>query len=178
MDLSRRTRSARLMNPPVITLTLGGLVILLAVVTPSSEILQFLSTRPGDRLSELLLGIRLFKYSLVAFGCFLMVLGRLPIWQPIRGERALAEPANHFLNTAIFATILCIAAVLRLYALDSGLWYDEIWTYVHYARLPFGEIISTYRDQNQHFLYTVLAHVGAQKLQQWTRVRKSHSALR
>src|SRR6476646_454148 len=79
MDLSRRTRSTRLMNPPVITLTLGGLVILLAVVTPSSGILHVLSTRPGDRLPELLLGIRLFKYSLAAFGCFLMVLNTLPI---------------------------------------------------------------------------------------------------
>ena len=156
----QQSPSTRLINPPMITLMLGGLVILFAVVTPSSEILHFLSTRPDDRLPELLLGIRLFKYSLLAFGGFLMVLGRLPIWQPIREERALAEPANDFLNTAIFATILCIAAVLRLYALDSGLWYDEIWTYVHYARLPFGEIISTYRDQNQHFLYTVLAHAS------------------
>src|SRR6478672_12518440 len=98
MDLSRRTRSTRLMNPPVITLTLGGLVILLAVVTPSAGILHVLSTRPGDRLPELLLGIRLFKYSLAAFGCFLMVLGRLPIWErPVRADKALTGPRHHFL---------------------------------------------------------------------------------
>ena len=50
--------------------------------------------------------------------------------------------------------------MLRLHALDSGLWHDEILTYVSYARLPFGEIVSTYRDQNQHFLYTLLAHAS------------------
>jgi uncharacterized membrane protein len=60
----------------------------------------------------------------------------------------------------MLAIILCIAAMLRLHALDSGLWLDEIFTYVNYARLPFGEIVSTYRDQNQHFLYSLLAHAS------------------
>jgi len=89
------------------------------------------------------------------------MLGKLPIWQPLmRGDNAPAEPGHQFLNTVMIATILCIAAALRLHALDVGLWHDEILTYVNYARLPFGEIVSTYRDQNQHFLYTLLAHAS------------------
>jgi mannosyltransferase len=149
------------MNPPMITLTVGGLVILLALVTPSSALLHFLEATPGDRLNELLLGITLFKCSLVTFGFFLIALGRLPIWQPVTPvAKAPSDPRHHSLNLAIIVAILCAAAVLRLYALDSGLWYDEILTYVQYGRLPFGEIITTYDDQNQHFLYSVLAHAS------------------
>jgi mannosyltransferase len=149
------------MNHPRITLTVGGLIILLALVTPVSGLLHFLGARPDDRLDELLQGITLFKYSLVAFGFFLIALARLPIWQPMmRGERTSPDSRHNSLNLAIITTILCAATVLRLYALDSGLWHDEILTYVNYARLPFGEIVSTYWDQNQHFLYSLLAHAS------------------
>jgi 4-amino-4-deoxy-L-arabinose transferase-like glycosyltransferase len=161
MDLLQPTRSSQLVNPPVITFAVGGLAILVAIVTPSSDILHFLSTTPGDRLPQLLLGISLFKYSLVTFGFYLMALGWLPIWQPVTPiEKPLPDRHHHSLNRAIIVAVLCTAAVLRLYALDSGLWYDEIWTYVHYARLPFGQIITTYGDQNQHFLYSILAHAS------------------
>jgi mannosyltransferase len=154
-------RSPGLMNPPMKTLMVGGPVILLALVTPLSGLLHFLGARPGDHLDEFVLGITLFKYSLVAFGFFLIALGRLPIWQPVtRGEKAPADSRHNSLNLALITAILCLAAVLRLYALDSGLWLDEILTYVNYARLPFGEIITTYDDQNQHFLYTLLAHAS------------------
>ena len=160
MSFSKRN-SRRLMYPRMITLTLGGLVILLALVTPSSGLLHFLAAAPGDRLNELLLGITLFKYSLITFGFFLIVLGRLPIWQPVmRPEKAPATPRHNALNFALITAILCLATMLRLYALDSGLWHDEILTYVNYARLPFGEIITTYDDQNQHFLYTLFAHAS------------------
>jgi 4-amino-4-deoxy-L-arabinose transferase-like glycosyltransferase len=59
-----------------------------------------------------------------------------------------------------FLAILFVALALRLYGLGTGLWYDEILTYVHFARLPLGEIITTYDDQNQHFLYSILAHMS------------------
>jgi mannosyltransferase len=161
MNALQQTDSPRLVNHPMITLSVGGLVILLALVTPPSGLLHFLVARPGDRLDQLLLGITLFKYSLVTLGFYLMALGWLPIWQPVTPiEKPPPDRRHHSLNLAIVVVVLCTAAVLRLYALDSGLWYDEILTYVHYARLPFGEIITTYDDQNQHFLYSVLAHAS------------------
>ncbi|HZQ09192.1 MAG TPA: glycosyltransferase family 39 protein [Anaerolineae bacterium] len=60
----------------------------------------------------------------------------------------------------ILGVILVAALGLRLYALDAGLWLDEILTYVQYARMPFLQIISTYPDQNQHFLYSLMAHAS------------------
>ncbi len=57
--------------------------------------------------------------------------------------------------------VLMLAALaLRLYRLGSGLWLDEILTYVDYARMPFAQIVTTYESQNQHFLYSLLAHAS------------------
>src|SRR5262245_1847272 len=145
------------MNPRMLTVILGGVVILLAFVTPFSGLHHVLGVRPDNRTDELLLGITLFKYSLVTFGFFLIVLGRLPIWQPVtRAEKAPSDPRRHSLNLAIITAILSVATVLRLYALDSGLWHDEIFTYLKFASMPVGEILTTYDSQNQNFLYSLL----------------------
>ncbi|HEU4563853.1 MAG TPA: glycosyltransferase family 39 protein, partial [Gemmatimonadaceae bacterium] len=60
------------------------------------------------------------------------------------------------------AVILLVGAALRLHDLGAGLWYDEILTLVWYARYPLGYIISTFDSQNQHMLYSVLAHGSLQ----------------
>ena len=55
---------------------------------------------------------------------------------------------------------MMVTIITRLYALNSGLWLDEILTYVGYATKPFGEIITTFDSENQHFLYSLLAHTS------------------
>jgi mannosyltransferase len=55
--------------------------------------------------------------------------------------------------------ILLVAFLIRLYRLNSGLWFDEITTLVNYARLPFIEILTKFDSENQHFLYSIMAHV-------------------
>ena len=65
-----------------------------------------------------------------------------------------AEPRGY---SGILGILAC-AFALRLYKLDLGLWYDEVLTYVGYARMPFGEILTTYNNENQHFVFTLLAH--------------------
>jgi mannosyltransferase len=61
----------------------------------------------------------------------------------------------------IFIVILMIAGLsLRLYRLNSGLWFDEILTLVKYVRLPFIQILTTYDSENQHMLYSLLAHLS------------------
>ncbi|MBA2451343.1 MAG: glycosyltransferase family 39 protein [Chloroflexi bacterium] len=90
----------------------------------------------------------------------MMTLYRLPRWLPsIQRERSPAARDSKIAPAAISA-ILVAASILRLYGLDGGLWYDEIWTYLRYAKLPFWEIITTYDSQNQHFLYSLLAHAS------------------
>lgn len=55
---------------------------------------------------------------------------------------------------------LLVALVLRAWALDSGLWYDEIVTLVLSARKPLGTIVTAFPGVNQHPLYSVLAHLS------------------
>ena len=149
------------MNPAIATSIVGGLIALAALTIPHSGILHLLVEKPGERLEELLFGITLFKYSLAAFGVFLIAVGRLPIWQAMpRGDERVIHSRHSSLSVIGVMAVLAGAAVLRFYRLDSGLWHDEILAYVNYARLPFGEIVSTYWDQNQHFLYTLLAHAS------------------
>jgi 4-amino-4-deoxy-L-arabinose transferase-like glycosyltransferase len=58
------------------------------------------------------------------------------------------------------AAVLAAAALIRLYHLGEGLWLDEITTFVKYARSPFLEIIDTFDSENQHVLYSLLAHAS------------------
>ncbi len=50
-----------------------------------------------------------------------------------------------------------LALVLRLIALDSGLWLDEIYSMVNQYRLPLTELFTNYVGDNQHPLYALLA---------------------
>lgn len=80
--------------------------------------------------------------------------GPLLAWAPAEDARDLS-PAQARIGLAV---ILLVGSALRLHDLGEGLWYDEILTLVWYARLPLGYIVSTFDSQNQHMLYSVLAH--------------------
>ena len=56
------------------------------------------------------------------------------------------------------AGLTLLAALLSVPSLNSGLWTDEVLTLVHYARLPVAQILTSFPDQNQHMLYSLLAH--------------------
>jgi hypothetical protein len=56
--------------------------------------------------------------------------------------------------------ILVVALVLRLYALNEGLWLDEVLGLVWYVRKPLGEILTTFDSEAQHFAYSILAHIS------------------
>jgi uncharacterized membrane protein len=55
------------------------------------------------------------------------------------------------------ALIVLAALALRLPALNTGLWYDEIWTLVDFGSLSFGTLLTTYGSDNNHPLFTILA---------------------
>ncbi|HEU4370165.1 MAG TPA: glycosyltransferase family 39 protein [Methylomirabilota bacterium] len=106
-----------------------------------------------------LTGALLFKVGLVALGVTTAALGwwqrRLTASAPGHGEGRASESRGAL---AGLAGVLVVAGLLRLYRLDAGLWYDEIVVYVQYARMPFGQLVSTYTSESQHFLFNVLAH--------------------
>lgn len=58
----------------------------------------------------------------------------------------------------LLGAVTVVAAILRAIALDSQLWFDEIFTLVDYVRKPLPQILSEY-GMNNHPLNSVLAHV-------------------
>jgi mannosyltransferase len=66
--------------------------------------------------------------------------------------------------------LVVVATVLRVLALNQQLWFDEIVTLLDSARLPMLDIVTHYGGQNQHMLYSVLAHGSIRLLgeQPWT----------
>ena len=53
-----------------------------------------------------------------------------------------------------------VALALRLVGLDSGLWVDEIYSLLGSFRRPLAQIVSEFPRDNQHPLYSVLAHIS------------------
>lgn len=137
----------------MILTVLGAFAIITGLALPPSWILDSLRSVPAELLRT---GVYLFKGSLVVLGAFLLLVRRVAKW------RALPAPAKtrNRAELIALAAILAAATALRLPALNSGLWLDEILTYVNYARMPFVEIASTYASENQHFLYTLGAHAA------------------
>lgn len=54
--------------------------------------------------------------------------------------------------------LTALAILLRAIGLNGGLWYDEISTLVDSVRAPLYEIVTAFPSNNQHTLFSVLAH--------------------
>lgn len=101
----------------------------------------------------------LFAGLLAAHGLAFMAMRRLP-WPAASERRAGGLRADGTAAVMVVVGVTVLGAMLRLNALDAGLWYDEIQTLIDYARLPFARIITTYDSTNQHLLYSIAAHAS------------------
>ena len=61
---------------------------------------------------------------------------------------------------AALIALTILAVLLRAIGLDGGLWYDEIRTLLDSVRPPLAQIVTEYPGNNQHMLYSVLAHIS------------------
>ena len=140
------------------TAVVGTLVTVGAIVLPSVTLVHSLR---GDAFasSELLLGATIFRLTLAILGLAIIALG----WLPARrlANVGASDPQRRS-NAVILLGLLLVALTLRLHALDSGLWLDEILTRVLFVDVPFGTIVTTYDSENQHFLYSILANASLQ----------------
>ena len=105
-----------------------------------------------------MLGARLFTYTLVVLGAYIA----LTAWslRPLPAPAKRVDRSESALVGVLLAVIIGLAAGLRAYSLDAGLWYDEILMHVQESWKSYGEIFTTYDSQNQHFLYTLLARLA------------------
>jgi hypothetical protein len=145
-----------------LSILIGCLFILAGIFIPSSSFIQTL--RPiypsPDLSTQLVLGATFFRVCLIIFGALIIALGKMPLrYSTIKSEGDDPDQNRKF-SWLVLSALLLVALTLRLHQLGNGLWLDEILTYLNYASLPFGEIITTYDSQNQHFLYSLLAHAS------------------
>jgi 4-amino-4-deoxy-L-arabinose transferase-like glycosyltransferase len=57
-------------------------------------------------------------------------------------------------------TLIVIGTGLRFYRIDTGLWFDEIQTLLDSVRSPLARIVTHFPSNNDHPLYSVLAHLS------------------
>jgi hypothetical protein len=142
-------------------------MIIAALLTSSAMIESALSTEVVRPLSW---GPALFRVLLAFHGAILIVavLASQSFEERVGDGREAASLAARAAEgvrrdawTWVLLTVLMVIALgLRLWQLDSGMWIDELTTLIYYARSPFGEIVSRFESQNNHVLYSILAHAS------------------
>src|SRR5688572_3451315 len=141
----------------------GGLLLLVAsFFTPSRFLIQSLRDFPTDPVlaEQLLQGAHLFRVGLAIVGAILIALSA-PAMRQRLGLSDPSHPIEDEKDPYVFPLIslLILSVILRLYKLGEGLWLDEIGMWFKYLQRPFGELLTTYDSENQHLLYTILAHI-------------------
>jgi len=148
---------------PKIWLGLGFLTAGVGITLPTEALMSWLRSNPLEELpttlvDQLIIGGTLFKIGCVVLGLLLIGIGRLNIWEEDHEDQQ-DTPDKHSAYTWVVISVVGCATALRLYDLDSGLWHDEIVTYVKYVKMPMGDLLTTYDSENQHFLFSILAHL-------------------
>ena len=135
-----------------------GMAVLLLSLVPSNSWLDALRSLSDPASAKLMAGATLFRVSLAALGAFLIVGRYRGFWETDSGTRGVTNESGYGARLAL--VLLAAGAALRLYGLNRGLWVDEVTTLVEYVRPSLGDIVTTYGSQNQHFLFSVLAHLS------------------
>jgi mannosyltransferase len=129
-----------------------AVVALIGLVLPSDRWLYLLGVASDGGLRSQ--GALVWRFALVITAAFCAAGIQQRWWRSANSARdrrsVLGDPA--------LIALLVVATVLRLYRLGDGLWIDEVTTLVDYAQKPFGHILTTYDSNNQHSLFSLLAH--------------------
>lgn len=130
----------------------GAFTLALTVAAVPGEVWLGVLRGPGPHSEALVVGTVWLRCALALAALWLFQEGRRGAFDgfpvPREPQRSWGWP---------MVAILATATALRLIALDTSLWGDEVETLVRYVRLSPGEIVSTYDTQNQQFLYSLLA---------------------
>lgn len=151
----------------VVLRVLAAALFVVGLLLPSHSMAVALGGSGASALhvQQLVTGSNLLKVALILHALLLAVAPYLRLTDP--GAKGLAPDATIRgrrpwtpLESSAALFILVLGAGLRVPSLGSGLWYDEIATYVDYVRLPLARIISTFDSQNQHLLYSILGRIS------------------
>lgn len=138
-------------------LVIGGLLLLFAALVSNAAYHQALLTNTSRSLSW---GPTLFRVLLAVHGLALIVAGLL---KRKSANPTTAKPLQIDRQAyAILVFLTIIALGLRMFRLNTDLWFDEILMVLDFIRQPFGEMLTSFPSKNQHLLYSILAHTSVQ----------------
>jgi hypothetical protein len=129
-------------------LALAGLLLLSAALLISNTSLEHLFGRAPHTLAW---GPALFRALLALHGMALVLASRI-------AREGVPRPARQPFPYLFLGLLSVLSLALRLPGLNSCMWLDEILTMVEYARPAAARIFTSFPDQNQHMLYSLLAH--------------------
>lgn len=136
----------------------GVLLFLAGLLVPSAVIIGTLQGADAVSNVTLMRGAGLLRAGLAVLGLWWILLYFLPSRTAELPPDPSPEPgAGHYL---IVAGLIVLAALLRLYNLGNGIWYDEMLTHVRYMDLSPGQIVSSFDDANNHVLFTLAARLS------------------
>lgn len=122
----------------------------------------------GESSGALTWGPSLFRALLAFHGTALIA------FSVNRSRTRAASRAHHFADDqpvdrasdtprwawGALVALTVVALGLRLWKLNSCLWYDEVDTLVHLVREPLPKIVTMFSSQNQHMFFSVLARIS------------------
>lgn len=141
-------------------LVLGLLFVVFAAAVPSAAYSRMLVSDAKD----LSWGPTLFRSLLAVHGILLAVFSlwrrRLPV-RTLGESNEAAERRTITRGTYLLLTgFSAVALILRVWDLNSDLWIDEVFTLLDFVRQPAGVILTSFPSQNQHMLFSLLAHLS------------------
>jgi mannosyltransferase len=141
------------MKPRQALVALAGLLLLAAALLISSASLEHWFGRAPHALAW---GPALFRALLALDGIILVAASRLV-------PESSPRPARRPMPYLWLGLLSVLALALRIPGLNSCMWLDEVLTMMNFARPPAAWIFTSFPDQNQHLLYSLLAH-GAMRI--------------
>lgn len=133
--------------------TFAGTLLLAAAALPSN---LFVEQAFGRAPHSLAWGPALFRALLALHGLLLLSTNFLPRKRPA----APLSLSISRVSLAVLAGLTALAVLLRIPNLNSCMWLDEVLTMVRFARPSVSQILTSFPDQNQHMLYSLLAHAS------------------
>jgi mannosyltransferase len=132
-----------------------GLLLLTAGALVSNK--NFTAALVADQAHSLEWGPTLFRALLVFHG---LVIVAAVLWFRAKGSIPIAVPRSTTSQvTWLLLMLLSVAAIiLRLWRLNTDLWFDELLSLLNFVRQPVGEILTRLPDQNNHILFSLLSH--------------------
>lgn len=132
----------------------GALFIAAALLTSGAFLERALT---GQANGSLRWGPDLFRAMLALHGCVLIAAAFLPQspCAAVAGARLLDRRA-----AVIIGALSVVGIALRIPGLNSCLWLDEVTTLVDFARPSLAHIVTSFPNQNQHMLFSILAHTS------------------